>query len=104
MTVPTDFDDTRGLQYERTALAWVRTALATVAVGLFMFRQTDAGVERWLIGAGIAVGLLGVLSAMRARTVVLHRRPSIVAPARVSVALVVGSLVVLSVAGIWVAF
>jgi uncharacterized membrane protein YidH (DUF202 family) len=103
MTVPTDFDDTRGLQYERTALAWVRTALATVAVGLFMLRQTDAGGERWLVGAGIATGLLGVLAAMRVRTVVLHRRPAIVAPAGVSVVLVVGSLVVLSVAGVWVA-
>ena len=103
MTVPTDFDDTRGLQYERTALAWVRTALATVAVGLFMLRQADSGAERGLVGAGIAVGLLGVLAAMRARTIVLHRRPAIVAPARVSVALVVGSLVVLSIAGMWVA-
>jgi hypothetical protein len=74
-----------------------------VAVGLFMLRQTDAGVERWLVGAGIAAGLLGVLAAMRVRTVVLHRRPAIVAPARVSVVLVVGSLVVLSVAGVWVA-
>jgi uncharacterized membrane protein YidH (DUF202 family) len=104
MTVPTDFDDTHGLQYERTALAWVRTALAAVAVGLFMFRQTDAGVERGLVGAGIALGLIGVLAAMRGRTVVLHLRPAVVAPARASVALVLGSLVVLAGAGVWVAF
>jgi uncharacterized membrane protein YidH (DUF202 family) len=103
MTVPTDFDDAQGLQYERTALAWLRTALAAVAVGLFTFRQTDSGVERWLVGAGIALGLFGVLAAMRGRTVVLHQRPAVVAPAWASVALVLGSLVVLAVAGVWVA-
>jgi uncharacterized membrane protein YidH (DUF202 family) len=104
MTVPTGFDDTHGRQYERTALAWLRTALAAVAVGLFMLRQTDAGVERWLVGAGIALGLIGVLAAVRGRTSVLDEQPAVVAPARTSVALVFGSLVVLSVAGVAVAF
>jgi hypothetical protein len=103
MTVPTEFDDTQGRQYERTALAWQRTALTTVAVGLFMLRETDAGPERGLVGAGIALGLIGVIAAMHRRTAVLNRRPAVVATARASVALVLGSLVVLAVAGVWVA-
>ncbi len=103
MTGPIAFDDARGLQYERTALAWLRTALSAVAVGLFLIRQTDPGAERWLVGAGIALGLVGVLAAMRGRMVALNRRPAVVAPARTGVALVFGSLVVLAAAGVWVA-
>jgi uncharacterized membrane protein YidH (DUF202 family) len=103
MTVPSGFDDTHGRQYERTALAWLRTALAAVVVGLFMFRQTDSGVERWLVGAGISLGLIGVLAAMHGRTSVLNEQPAVVAPARMSVAVLFGSLVVLAVAGVWVA-
>jgi Domain of unknown function (DUF202) len=103
MTGAIGFDDTQGRQYERTALAWVRTTLTTVAVALFILRQADSGAERWLVGAGIVVGLLGVLAAMRARTVVLHQQPAIVAPARASVALVSGSLVLFAVVAVWVA-
>jgi hypothetical protein len=103
MTAPIEFEDAQGRQYERTALAWQRTALAAVVVGLFMVRETDAGAERWLAGAGIAVGLIVVLAAMHRRTTVLRERPAVVAPARTSVVLVFGSLVVFAVAAVWVA-
>jgi uncharacterized membrane protein YidH (DUF202 family) len=104
VTAPIAFDDADGLQYERTSLAWLRTALATVAVGLFMFRQTEAGTQRWLVGVATALALIGVLATMRERTAMLHRRPSVVAPARASVPIVLASLVVLDAAGLLLAF
>jgi uncharacterized membrane protein YidH (DUF202 family) len=103
VTEPTGFDDTGGRQFERTALAWLRTALATIAVGLFMVRQTEAGAQRWLVGVATALALIGVLATMRGRTAVLHRIPSVVAPARVSVPVVLGSLVLLEAAGLLLA-
>jgi hypothetical protein len=100
----TDDEEDGGRQHERTSLAWLRTVLAAVAVGLFMIRQADPGVERALIAAAAAVALLGILAALRARTAVLAERRVVVAPARFDGAVIVGSLVLLDLAGLLLVF
>ena len=101
--VPSD-DEIGGRQHERTALAWLRTALASVAVGLFMIRVAEPGAERWLVGAGTALGVIGILAVMRERTVRLRHdwvpRPF----SAVGSTVVVASLLLLDAAGLLLAF
>jgi hypothetical protein len=104
MTTPVEFADAHGRQHERTTLAWLRTTLATVVVGLFMLRYNDGGAERWVVAVVTALGLIGVLVALRARTAILEQRLATVGPARVSVPLLLGSLVLLQLAGLVLAF
>lgn len=58
-------------QHPRTQLAWTRTGLAMVAVGLIEVRLLlgpDPGAALWVLGAALAaVVLTGVLAAQRLR-------------------------------------
>ena len=71
MTGPALFDP--GLQPERTALAWRRTALTVAAGAVVSFRLLPPVLGLWSIGIGVA-GLLfavatWILAARRARQV-----------------------------------
>jgi uncharacterized membrane protein YidH (DUF202 family) len=96
-------EDERGRQNERTALAWIRTSLATVVVGLLMIRLTEPGVERWLVAAGTALGVLGLLAVARDRTRRLHRERIMEAFGPMTSAVVVASLLLLNGAGLLLA-
>jgi hypothetical protein len=98
-----DDDEVGGRQHERTSLAWLRTVLAALAVGLFMVREADPGTERWVVAAAAAFALLGFLAALRERTALLGRRPAVVAPARFAGVVMLGSLVLLDLTGLLVA-
>jgi uncharacterized membrane protein YidH (DUF202 family) len=101
--VPPD-DEVSGRQHERTSLAWLRTALASVAVGLFMIRVTDPGGERWLVAAATTLGVLGVLAVagVRARRLRHEWTPrSLSTPGST---IVVASLLLLDAAGLLLAF
>jgi uncharacterized membrane protein YidH (DUF202 family) len=102
-SVPAD-DEVSGRQHERTSLAWVRTALATVAVGLFMIRVTDPGPERWLVTAATALGVLGVLAVARERTRRLRHEWTPRSWRAPSSTIVVVSLLLLDAAGLLLAF
>ena len=54
-----DDDEDGARQHERTTMAWVRTALAAVAVGLLTVRLTEPGHERWLVAVGTVLGVVG---------------------------------------------
>jgi uncharacterized membrane protein YidH (DUF202 family) len=86
-----------GRQYERTELAWARSALLLVAVGLLLVRNLPSGAEGALVltGTAGAVALGLAVGGQRARR--LSRRPTPAqAPPR-QVAAVVVSVVVLGV-------
>ena len=97
-----DDQEADGRQHERTSLAWLRTVLAALAVALFMVREADPGTERWAVVAAAAVALLGLLAALRERTARLGRRPVVVTPARFGGTVMLGSLVLLDLAGLLV--
>ena len=65
MTAPEEQD--RGLQFERTALAYWRTALAASVAGLLIVRQTTGGLERVLgtVGAVAAVAVIIGIAFLR---------------------------------------
>jgi hypothetical protein len=64
----------RGLQFERTTLAYWRTALAAAVAGLLIVRQTTGGLER-VIGTLGAVGAVAVIIGIAfARQEALGRR------------------------------
>jgi hypothetical protein len=50
-------EEDRGLQFERTALAYWRTALAACVAGLLIVRQTHGGGER-------VAGTIGAVAAV----------------------------------------
>ena len=82
----------RGLQAERTELAWVRTALVCAGLITAMLHVTD-GTRSALaaVVAGLAVGGAGVLAAgLRMRTL---RRPAPAPPPRAGVALLAACVV-----------
>ena len=96
-------DDDDGRQRERTTLAWVRTALAAVAVGLLTERLTETDAERWLVVVGMTIGVLGVVAVawLRAQRLRHEQRPAAFGP--VSSIVVIGSLLLLNVVGLVVA-
>lgn len=49
----------RGLQHERTALAWERTAISTMVAGLLLSRYAAQSLTTWLAAPGIAQVVLG---------------------------------------------
>jgi uncharacterized membrane protein YidH (DUF202 family) len=102
-SVPPD-DEVGGRQLERTSLAWVRTALASVAVGLFMVRVTDPGAERWVVAAAATLGVLGVVAVARERTGRLRHEGTPPAWSRPGSTIVVVSLLLLDAAGLLLAF
>jgi hypothetical protein len=97
-------DGGEGRQHERTALAWLRTALATVAVALFMVRQAEPGTERWLVGAAAGGALVAILATLRERSARLATRPTVVGPARRANAVMLGSLLLLDAVGLFLAW
>jgi uncharacterized membrane protein YidH (DUF202 family) len=102
-SVPPD-DEVGGRQHERTSLAWVRTALASVAVGLFMLRVTDPGAERWLVAAASTLGVLGVVAVAGERTRRLRHEWTPRAWSPPGSTIVVASLLLLDAAGLLLAF
>jgi uncharacterized membrane protein YidH (DUF202 family) len=79
-------NDRRGLQAERTALSWSRTALAALAVAAVSFK---AGLEDDAPASYVAAGLAAVAALVlygggRERTT----RPGFAAPRRVTLRLV----------------
>jgi Domain of unknown function (DUF202) len=67
-------EEDRGLQFERTTLAWWRTMLLTIVVALLIVRQSDPGVERWVAGVGIGTCLVVALAVAAMRVAQLQRR------------------------------
>jgi uncharacterized membrane protein YidH (DUF202 family) len=66
--------DERGMQAERTRLAWVRTLLAATAATVLIARASDPGAER------IAATVLAVLGMALVTVAAMRRRQPLVAP------------------------
>jgi uncharacterized membrane protein YidH (DUF202 family) len=96
-------DDDSGRQRDRTTMAWVRTALAAVAVGLLTERLTETDGERWLVVVGMTIGVVGFVAVAWLRTQRLRHERSPAAFGPVSSIVVVGSLLLLNVVGLLVA-
>jgi uncharacterized membrane protein YidH (DUF202 family) len=95
-------DDSGGRQRERTTLAWIRTALAAAAVGLLTERLTETEGERWLVVVGTMIGVIGFVVVAWLRTQRLRHARSPAAFGPVSSIVVVMSLLLLNVAGLFV--
>jgi uncharacterized membrane protein YidH (DUF202 family) len=82
----------RGLQAERTELAWVRTALVCAGLTTAMLHVADGATSDLVaVVAGLAVGGAGVLAAaLRMRTL---RRPVPAPPPRSGAALLAACVV-----------
>ena len=97
-----DDDDNGGRQRDRTTMAWVRTALAAVAVGLLTERVTDTEGERGLVMIGMTIGVSGFVVVAWLRTQDLRHERSPAAFGPVSSIVVVTSLLLLNVVGLFV--
>jgi uncharacterized membrane protein YidH (DUF202 family) len=105
MTIPAE----RGLQAERTALAWSRTSLAVLANGVLLILKHPGHNESPLrIAAAILAGILtvGMYLVGRKRQRMLARRPL---PARITperevtfIAIAVIALIVIAALGLFV--
>lgn len=95
----------RGLQPERTSLAWQRTAITFVAAALLFLR--------WGGEHGPAVGVLVVLAALTATWLFFHTRTRLrriavhfpapgLEPATTEILILTCAMVVLAVAALWV--
>lgn len=85
--------DDRGLQAERTELAWVRTALACGALAAL---ATRFGAGSGSTAAALALGILVAVPGMAAAAVrvgALRAQPAPAPPRRREVALLAGSVV-----------
>jgi hypothetical protein len=89
----------RGLQAERTELAWIRTALVCAALTTVTAKLTHGSLpDAVSILLGLAVGAVGVsAAALRIRAL---RRPLPVSPPQVGVALLAGSVVAANLAAL----
>jgi uncharacterized membrane protein YidH (DUF202 family) len=67
-------DEDGGLQFERTALAYWRTALAAALAGLLIVRQTSGGLERVVGTVGAVAGVSVIIGIGFARQEALARR------------------------------
>ena len=92
-----------GRQHERTTMAWLRTALAAVAVGLLTVRVAEPGRERWLVAVGAAIGVGGILAVAWQRTRRLQLARVTGPFGAASSVVVVASLLTLNVVGLVVA-
>jgi putative membrane protein len=94
------------LANERTFLAWIRTALALMAAGVALHLlggDLQPLLQRiastFLVGAGVAVPLLGWVSWMRAERALRLGRPlpaSLLGPAVAGAVTIAGALVLVS--------
>jgi uncharacterized membrane protein YidH (DUF202 family) len=91
-------DEPAGLAAERTALAWIRTALVAGAVGLLIIRGLDPGAERALGSAAVGAAVLALVAVALARVadLAVHQvqHPRLTAAVGVS-------LLVIQAAGVW---
>jgi len=98
--VPGGRSDLPGLQAERTSLAWERTAVALFANGaLLLLRHAGHQGPAALVAAGVALlasAAVAVLGLRRARRI--RRADEVATPARRSVALVGGAVIVVGAA------
>ena len=83
----TGVDPRKGLQAERTALAWTRTSFAVLGNGaVLMIRNLEGRVETLqLVAVGLAIGialLMYLIGAQRQRTLCRRPLPRPIAPRR----------------------
>ena len=97
-----DDDDDIGRQRERTTMAWIRTALAAAAVGLLTERLARTEAERWLVVVGMTIGVIGFVTVAWLRTQRLRHERSPAAFGLVSSIVIVTSLLLLNVGGLFV--
>ena len=94
--VPADYEQARpGLARERTDLAWTRSAIAFLALGVAILKVRPA-VGFPVMALGVAIWLLGHVSPRRDRTGLASRRILLVTVAVTSLAVL---SVVLTLAG-----
>lgn len=92
-----------GRQFERTSLAWLRTALATTGVAVLIVRSADEGAERWIVLAICATGLAIALGAAAARTSDLRLRRAAATPNRWVTAGFTAAILLMQTAGLFLA-
>ena len=83
----TSVDPRKGLQAERTALAWTRTSFAVLGNGaVLMIKNLEGRVETLqLVAVGLAIGialLMYLIGAQRQRTLCRRPLPRRIAPRR----------------------
>lgn len=92
MTVPPTEGEDRGLQAERTELAWIRTALACGVLTTATAHVAGASVsDAVALTLGVAVGGLGIVAAVL--RIGALRGPAPTGPPRAGIALLAASVV-----------